>query len=70
MNSMPVNDQDSPHVSIDELAESDYTPFLSSAAPAVLGNEKITVERLRVLYRELLCRVKTVCDSVRVESFG
>lgn len=35
----------------------------------MLSDQNITVEDLKVLYLELLCRVDTICDANQMESF-
>lgn len=64
-----MESQDNPHTTTSERNESDSILFLSPAARAVLSDEYSTVGDLKVLYRELLRRVQTVCDVNRLEAF-
>lgn len=62
--------QDSSVALTGERGERESTLILSPVARAVLSHENITVQDLKVLYRKLLRRMKTVSHANPMESFG
>lgn len=60
----------SQHASAETQEENDSILFLSEAARAVLSDETVSVQRLKVLYRKPLQRVENMVETARLGSFG